>query len=107
MASHDHRVCPSALLPTAPTPHALENLHLFAVLAVDHVADVDPSAVTAVGPVLSGIGVAPGSAPKVLLEPCACLKLSTGLRSGDHQPGLSPPPPHPADVSRRRCSPPA
>src|SRR5687768_13151396 len=46
------------------------------------------------------------SARKVLLESCACLKLSSGLSSGEGRPGLSPPPPHSADFSRPRGSPP-
>src|SRR5215212_577415 len=107
MASHGHRVCPSTLLPTAPTPHALENLHLFAVCAFDHAADVDPTAVTSVGPVLSEIGVAPGSTRKVLPEACACLKLSSGLSSGAHRPGSSRTPDPAGDLSRPRVSPPA
>src|SRR5215208_3829325 len=62
MASHGHRVCPSTLLPTAPTPHVLVDLHLFAVLTFDHLADEAPTAVTSVGPLLSEIGGTPGSA---------------------------------------------
>src|SRR5215208_8251014 len=43
----------------------------------------------------------------MLLESCACLKLSSRLRSGEGRPGLSPPPPHSADLAHHRGSPPA